>query len=498
MAVSDATMRGLAIEILGVGSIVRTLDLGEEVGGVPAFDGSLEIPANGSLVFYEHGSWLTFTATGELHGSGSFPAAQVDWQFGSSTRDPLAVNLVQNESSVDLFVANGADVSGLTGDPGLLSQDGDIVPGSAAWNGHGQPQGSAAVVAATLLGSAAAVVDNTQFNGQIGDQAALLTALGISGPGLPPPITVEPPGTAGLVFARVFDGAADLVPADSNREDDWTTTREPTDAPPFLPGVTDNDNDATSINPQDDPADDMNPGQGTGAPRAADEGQTVLDLGLLDPAAVEAAEGTFHGGRGPDFLFGDETNNNLYGDAHNDLLFGGAGNDTLNGGSGADLLIDVDGEDGLQGGTGDDILITDDAILPGTIDIADNAGDTLDGGAGSDVLIGGAGADEIIGGTDDDWSHGGLGADTFVLAPGDGGPTIALADVISDFEDGVDLIGLGGGLGFADLTIDQGADVVGDATNDTVISITATSEVLATLNGIDSGTTINQDDFTVV
>ena len=68
----------------------------------------------------------------------------------------------------------------------------------------------------------------------------------------------------------------------------------------------------------------------------------------------------------------------------------------------------------------------------------------------------------------------------------------------TDFLDGTDLIGLADGLVFADLTIDQSADVIGDGTFDTVISVTATAEILATLDGIDSGTTIDQNDFVIV
>ena len=84
-----------------------------------------------------------------------------------------------------------------------------------------------------------------------------------------------------------------------------------------------------------------------------------------------------------------------------------------------------------------------------------------------------------------------------MVAAGDGGATAALADVITDFEDGTDLIGLADGLVFTDLTIDQSADVIGDGTFDTVISVTG-GEILAVLDGIDSGTTIDQNDFVIV
>jgi Ca2+-binding RTX toxin-like protein len=460
----DAAMRAykIKIEIVGKDGKLTVLDLSD-----PTFVGSLEVPANGSIVFYEDGTWLTFDAAGQvvLANSGSFESSEGDWVFGTSTRDKLAVNLVEGAASVDLFVANGADVTGLTGGAGLLSTDGDTMPGGAAWNGHGQPAGSSAAIAAALLGSV--VVDNTQFNGQIGDQAALLDGLGISAPGLPDPTAVDPLATEGLVFARVFDGSVpgappgggvDPFPADSNREDDWTTTREPTDRD--IGARVGNSNNLESINPQDDPADDMNPGQGTGAPREANEGQTIIDVGLLGAAAADEADGTtdgeIHGGRGPDFLYGDETSNQLFGDAHNDLLFGGAGDDTLDGGSGADLLIDVDGFDVLRGGSGNDTLITDDTILPGGIGILNDGPDTLDGGAGDDVLIAGAGADRLLGGEGSDWFLGGLEADDLF-----GGTPTVLEDNATDTFVYQDILEGGDDIfGFNSTAPDLGGDLI--------------------------------------
>jgi len=108
--------------------------------------------------------------------------------------------------------------------------------------------------------------------------------------------------------------------------------------------------------------------------------------------------------------------------------------------------------------------------------------DTYAGGAGDDVLRGGAGADTL---------SGGAGSDLFVLAPGDGGASLVAADVLSDFEDGVDLIGLSGGLQFSDLTI--GASGTGSST----ISVATTGELLALVEGIVPGS-LDTDDFTAV
>ncbi len=108
--------------------------------------------------------------------------------------------------------------------------------------------------------------------------------------------------------------------------------------------------------------------------------------------------------------------------------------------------------------------------------------DTYAGGAGDDVLRGGTGADTL---------SGGAGSDLFVLAPGDGGASLAAADVLSDFEDGVDLIGLAGGLQFSDLTI--GASGAGSST----ISVATTGEILALVEGI-VPSSLDTDDFTAV
>ncbi|SDD58142.1 Hemolysin-type calcium-binding repeat-containing protein, partial [Ruegeria marina] len=75
-----------------------------------------------------------------------------------------------------------------------------------------------------------------------------------------------------------------------------------------------------------------------------------------------------------------------------------------------------------------------------------NGNDDLQGGAGNDSLYGGANDDTLSGGADDDILYGGQGSDTFEFGINDG------QDVIRDFEDGIDVIDLLGGLTFASLT----------------------------------------------
>jgi serralysin len=132
---------------------------------------------------------------------------------------------------------------------------------------------------------------------------------------------------------------------------------------------------------------------------------------------------TLLGGTGADTLDGGTNNDNLQGQAGADRLLGNFGNDTLYGGDGADVLNGDTGADSLFGEVG---------------------ADTLDGGVGADTLDGGDGDDVLSGGSfGKDVLTGGLGADTFVYTvASDSTPNLA-ADLITDFEVGVDKIDLG-------------------------------------------------------
>ena len=233
------------------------------------------------------------------------------------------------------------------------------------------------------------------------------------------------------------------------------------------------------------------------------------------------------GGTGSDTLNGGDGDDGLLGEAQNDTLDGGAGADQLVGGSGNDILridaedtfvdggtgtdrVDVVGAAGVTldmtassielafGGAGDDVFTAagssvgvrqdggggDDTLTGG-----DNT-DLLEGGAGDDTLSGGAGNDTLDGGTGTDSLTGGAGSDLFILRAS--GNPLSPGDLISDFEDGADQIGLGGGLAFADvLTTDNGS-------GGTTVSVAATGEVLANLDGIAPGLLDNTDFTTVV
>jgi Ca2+-binding RTX toxin-like protein len=224
----------------------------------------------------------------------------------------------------------------------------------------------------------------------------------------------------------------------------------------------------------------------------------VEDLQLVDPSSNTDGIGNALG----NVITGNAGNNFLNGLAGSDILIGNAGNDILHAGSG--LWTDV-----LMGGAGDDIYelynvgsqvlenvgegtdtlrsyawVTtlpanvENLLLVDTVSNVNGTGNALNnsiaGNAGNNVLSGLGGADTLAGGA---------GQDTFVLRPGDGGSSLSLADLITDYQDGTDSIGLGGGLAYAGLTIAQGT---GAHASDTLIQRTATGEYLAILQNVNS------------
>lgn len=130
------------------------------------------------------------------------------------------------------------------------------------------------------------------------------------------------------------------------------------------------------------------------------------------------------GGTGNDTVLGEAGNDTLAGSYDNDSVVGGDGDDDMGGGPGQDTLLGGNGNDSLGGGYGPDIAYG-------------QAGDDFVAtGGGADTLSGGDGADRLNGGTGDDRLTGGAGADEFVFSEFLPGET----DVITDFEDGVDVI----------------------------------------------------------
>lgn len=134
-----------------------------------------------------------------------------------------------------------------------------------------------------------------------------------------------------------------------------------------------------------------------------------------DSITGNAADNTLTGLKGTDTLYGHDGNDVLYGNAGNDILYGDAGNDTLYGGTQNDRLI---------------------------------------GGAGNDLLLGGAGADRFV-------------------FNGDAG-----ADVIADFQNGIDKIEISSAIQPVLANIIAGATQVG-------------SDILIAINNLESVTLQN-------
>ncbi len=137
-----------------------------------------------------------------------------------------------------------------------------------------------------------------------------------------------------------------------------------------------------------------------------------------------------------------------FGTDESDEIIGTPANNFISGHRQDDLIPGVDGHDLLYGGKGND---------------------TIDGGAGFDMIAGHQGDDVLIGGT---------GGDCFDFALGHGN------NIIVDFEDGIDVIGLRDGLSFEQLTISQ----IGDDTRIFADQLSITLQGVADL-------VIGADDF---
>ena len=189
-------------------------------------------------------------------------------------------------------------------------------------------------------------------------------------------------------------------------------------------------------------------------------------------------------GTGDDDVWGGGGDDVIYGSSGEDTIRGGSGNDTLKGGTGNDILIGQSGNDILEGGDGDDLLYGDNDADESSTD----GNDILFGGLGDDEIYGRGGDDYLVGQEGKDTLTGGEGSDVFVLTSYDiTGP--AQGDIIKDFVDGEDKIGLIN-LDFDSLTISQAGFGVDASTEIT----DANGNTLAILEGVTSDL-ITADDF---
>jgi Ca2+-binding RTX toxin-like protein len=191
-----------------------------------------------------------------------------------------------------------------------------------------------------------------------------------------------------------------------------------------------------------------------------------------DTLMGSASDNILRGKKGNDLFFTLEGNDWVNGNQGNDLTNGGMGDDTLYGGKGFDTLAGGAGNDFIFGNRGEEILI------------GEKGDDTLYGGQGNDFLLGSLGNDFLSGDLGDDSLVGDVGSDRFLLFTNSG------TDTITDFEVGQDLLVLGNGLTYSQLTIaeDSGA---------TLIRFTQTGEILASLTGV-SANSISAVNFGLI
>ncbi|WP_448563558.1 calcium-binding protein [Trichothermofontia sp.] len=197
-------------------------------------------------------------------------------------------------------------------------------------------------------------------------------------------------------------------------------------------------------------------------------------VGTIDSDLIRLLEGQ-------DTTYGGDGNDTISGDLGSDLLIGNRGDDVINGGHGDDFIFGGKGSDTIYGDEGNDFIRGD----------LDN--DFLYGGAGNDYLYGGKGDDNLYGGDGNDVLFGDRGND--VLTGGTGSDIFAIgpdtdSDVITDFQNGVDLIGLIGGLNYENLDIYQ------EGVN-TILRNRTTQAVIATLQGVNASL-LSPSDFTTV
>ena len=179
---------------------------------------------------------------------------------------------------------------------------------------------------------------------------------------------------------------------------------------------------------------------------------------------------TINGTQETDILRGTPEADEISALGRNDLVFGLAGGDRIFGGADKDILLGNRGSDVIAGGGGDDSLY------------GGRGGDRLLGNDGNDLLFGNLGSDTLTGGSGNDlFVLGRLGTSTT------GGPLRFNADIIADFSDGSDLIGLNG-LEFSELELSQAGD-------DVLLRDTVTGEFLAIVENF-TATRLTAADFT--
>ncbi|MEO0428655.1 MAG: Ig-like domain-containing protein [Pseudomonadota bacterium] len=406
--------------------------------GDPVSLGTVGSAANGTVTVGENGA-VTYTPDENFFGTDSFDFTVID-PFGGVGEGVVTIT-VESENDAPIAVD----------DETAVSRDEALLLGGFIGNDI-EPDGEAL----TVVGA----------NGALGGIGEFFE---VAGGGM---AAINSDGTFLFVldgdFAGLGDGETATVSFSYTIADPTGLTDTGTIAVTVFGAGFDDD---FVVNPEDgrddnDGIDEIVPG---------DEG-TFQEGGIGDDLFVT--------GDGDDSLFGNAGRDTVDGNGGNDFIEGGAGDDSLNGGVGNDTVLGQDGTDFIEGGEGNDSLEGgfgndklfggfgndtmlgnqgNDALIGGAGNDVGNGGDGADiifGNAGNDDLDGGAGNDEIEGGTDNDTVTGGGGADVFIFSTNDG------ADVITDFEAGIDtvrLIGFGPGVDAAFVNANTVSDGSGGA-----------------------------------
>ena len=161
-------------------------------------------------------------------------------------------------------------------------------------------------------------------------------------------------------------------------------------------------------------------------------------------------------------LFGTSDANTIVDTVDANWIDGQGGNDVLKGLKGADTVFGGAGRDTLLGGGGADKLF------------GGSGRDALKGGSGTDILKGQGGKDRLTGGNGQDTMSGGGGADRFIFRAASESAADLNADIIKDFEVGIDHIVLSAlGVAFIGTSGFSGAAEVRitEASGDTLVQV---------------------------
>lgn len=159
----------------------------------------------------------------------------------------------------------------------------------------------------------------------------------------------------------------------------------------------------------------------------------VLLLGGDDTIDGSTNNDLIFGNEGEDIIRGNFGNDSLFGGKGKDGILGGEGNDSINGGQDGDVLFGNSGNDVLVGGKGNDFLVS---------------------GSGNDTLVGGLGRDILLSGQDDVSFKIG-GTNLYVLQAESGATDVNNADLILNFRNAFDKIGLADGLTVNDIVLEN-------------------------------------------